>query len=109
MSAQTKEPDIVDQIRVWYGYDAAFRPIGEAAIAEITRLRAERPGWRTMESAPKDGTKVDLLYRGDIRRTDAFWKEDAWWFGDDDDCFTTTGKACPTHWMPLPTPPAPGK
>jgi hypothetical protein len=36
--------DIIDQIRAWYGYDAAFRPIGEAAIAEITRLRAERPG-----------------------------------------------------------------
>jgi hypothetical protein len=71
-----KEPDIVEQIRAWYGYDAALRPIGEAAIAEITRLR-ERPGWREhpvfaflLGSGPLDGQ-----WFGDKHPTEkgAFW------------------------------------
>lgn len=69
--------------------------------------------WQPIATAPKDGTKIDLWFpRGgeNGRFTNCFWKGDTWWYGFDSpdeqyECFTTNGKAQPTHWMPLPEPP----
>lgn len=69
--------------------------------------------WQPIETAPKDGTVIDLWdgHYG-VRVTNARWDHHYWlngvpqgeksWGRDDRD-----GPFCakPTHWMPLPTPP----
>ncbi len=94
------------------------------AADEIERLRAA-PKWRTMESAPKDGTTV-LAWNGECQfclawshasRSGGCWIVQAagegaiaqtYENGDRDylelDYFW--GSASPTHWQPLPPPPA---
>lgn len=69
--------------------------------------------WRDIESAPKDGTHVDIWING-FRKTDAKWDEsqNRWkWF----ECFvgpdkrtkrySFSSRAEVTHWMPIPAPP----
>jgi hypothetical protein len=53
----------------------------------------QRAGWRPIESAPKDGTRV-LLWDG--RRQHVDWWNHGWW-----------NTSRPTHWQPLPPPPEP--
>lgn len=65
--------------------------------------------WRSMESAPKDGTEVDLT-DGTDRCTDCLWsdKKDAWvyWGPDDWDSFGWVKiDFVPKGWMPLPAAP----
>ena len=78
----------------------------EAARAAIAALDAG--GWRPIETAPKDGTTIDLwcAYRFETdnlgcRVADAFWDEDdqLWRFDQWHE------KYRPTHWMPLPSAP----
>ena len=64
-------------------------------------------GWRTMESAPKDGRLIDIWAtsasgsRG--MRAPARWRSEDGWVED------RTGHIAPnaTHWRPLPPPPLP--
>lgn len=90
--------------------DLGARAVTEAILAELGKQGA---GWRPIETAPKDGTKIDLwVYwpeHGESRRaTNAYWHEDRldWWI--DGYCVNQYAH-CPkiTHWMPLP--PAPGE
>jgi hypothetical protein len=65
--------------------------------------------WQSIETAPKDGTRI-LLVRGNY-----IWLDD-WWKGDGANSNwsslvawkQTTGKTPdpPSHWMPLPEPPS---
>jgi len=88
--------------------------------AIIAAYAAALPQWRGMESAPKDGTKVDLLYpfpRG--RMIDAYWdaelgghwvrKEPRWEAGNllpEKGWYTVAyPNTEPLAWMPLPPPP----
>lgn len=81
--------------------------------------------WLPIETAPKDGTKVDLLYpyprsraidcefrSGDIYGPDGgwFWLEPRWKDGEllpesewNTGCYPNMQ---PTHWMPVPAAPA---
>lgn len=73
-------------------------------------------GWQTMESAPKDGTQV-LLYSPDADPLHARFigEYDADFPGPDRDGAWIDPLSCdsldawPTHWMPLPAPPAGGE
>lgn len=67
-------------------------------------------GWKPIETAPKDGTRIILAWPGDrvwtghfkLRTTDTHltpWRRDKFGLGD-----TTWGYE-PTHWMPLPASP----
>jgi hypothetical protein len=59
--------------------------------------------WQPIETAPKDGTKIDLWHKDGYRVADCRWdiKTKLWFtdgpFPDDSDV---------THWMPLPAAPA---
>ncbi len=97
-------------------YQLGVREIPENAAAIVACFNLVRTygkavlgeGWRTMESAPRDGTLV-LAHHPEWRRPylcewDAAWNN--WW--------TEGGhghapKPQPTHWMPLPIPPEPTK
>ena len=70
--------------------------------------------WQPIETAPKDGTTMDLWCTATKRRiTDCWWDADYGEFiaNDVNEC----GECCPsvvyhdngkpTHWMPLPEPP----
>lgn len=58
------------------------------AYAALAALDAETEGWRTMDSAPKDGTRVDIWLEphdaeesGNAhRRTDAYFQSGDWMF-----------------------------
>jgi hypothetical protein len=71
--------------------------------------------WQLIETAPKDGTKVDIWAKTWLPHSDSFtWQRFpncSWDKGD-----TTTNRRAkwfgvyedwwPTHWMPLPDPPS---
>lgn len=72
-------------------------------------------GWKPIESAPRDGSRVDLWVsygdgEGD-RVPDCWWQDGGWafdWHHDRGSIAMSLGWAeAPTHWMPLPTPPEP--
>lgn len=66
----------------------------------------ERTTWRTMDSAPKDGTEV--LVFDDGATIVSLWMDESpshgsgWWDNGIMD-------PAPTHWMPLPLPPSEGQ
>lgn len=55
--------------------------------------------WQSIETAPKDGTIIDVWTQKDGRIPNVYWDGEDWvsmylmWSG------------IPTHWMPLPEPP----
>lgn len=58
--------------------------------------------WRPIETAPKDGTDVLVLWdRGGTMQVASCW-EGTWTDANDDELIVSP----PTHWMPLPEPPA---
>ena len=69
-------------------------------------------GWKPIETAPKDGSTVILGFAGS-HSEEGFWMNDPernhWgeigWFSSDADVLCER-PASPTHWMPLPSPPA---
>ncbi len=117
IGAETDEPSLGEMVlnyyRAHYEIGQAFNrrdryfaalPITKAADALATLSRAD-DGWRTMESAPMDGTLILLagcycggpaFHIAEWRR--GYWKvdtEDGWWAFDWD----------PTHWRYLPAAP----
>ena len=78
------------------------------------------PGWRPIESAPKDGTRI-MLWNGDDEPVFAHWDTSLEWGKGSkpindwvSDWLTVSGYDAgaervynPTHWQPLPQPPQP--
>jgi Protein of unknown function (DUF551) len=63
-------------------------------------MAAARPEWRTIETAPEDGTEVMLFCHtplGTQFMSVGYCVRDDWQDSD--------GTVEPTHWMPLPSPP----
>jgi hypothetical protein len=71
-------------------------------------LRDAGDGWRAIESAPRDGTKVLLCHSGyahpfyDRDRMPRVWVD----FFRGGSWYNTAPSGQPTHWRPLPQPPA---
>jgi hypothetical protein len=75
--------------------------------------RSKQPRWRPIETAPRDGTTLDLWayfpeHDKARRIADAFWntEENAWQLGG----FNSKQFSYPptiSHWMPLPAAPPP--
>jgi len=86
-------------------------------MKRIDRARAALEGvtepaspWRDIESAPKDGTYIDLWISNGERIPDARWNDrqrrwEVWSLGDYDGMEFVAIAGDPTHWMPLPEPP----
>lgn len=69
-----------------------------ALEARVRELEGER-GWRPIETAPKDGTTV-LARQGNWAAFHTYWNGDSW------SPVEYNGSFRPTHWQPLPLPPA---
>lgn len=90
------------------------RRLHVVTLAALRRVEAEtREEWRPIDTAPKDGTPVDLwcqptgISTGPGRVTDCWFSGGNWWQYDehgDDQCRSGVHNA--THWMPLPPPPS---
>lgn len=102
--------------------DAVERTLNECAftcdsdaVGYIPEIRAalERIQWMPIESAPKDGTKVDVWISHDVneRFSDAYFdkQENLWcWDIEESGKRITFNATPPAYWMPLPTPPKGG-
>lgn len=120
--------DIVERMPNVAGFDGI--PLCHEAAAEITRLRAalaaQVPQWLPIESAPKDGRKIIVIYvnhNGKTRTVMARWLTqeevdeidhegvglEAGWFECIDNWSDYTEVAIhegePTHWQKLPAAP----
>ena len=78
------------------------------------------PVWQTIDSAPKDGTRIlawdgktqEVIWWGTVRinardfeNPDAMEDFTDWFWGGFDDEYYCYDVFEPTHWMPLPNPP----
>lgn len=94
-----------------------IRPLGietakEAAISDCAlrianKIRALSPEpasgeWRDISTAPDDGTEILGYWRGSKTYAIISWSIDGWWKDNADHSAVSP----PTHWMPLPEPPA---
>ena len=77
-----------------------------ALLAELKELRAERE-WRPIETAPKDGTRILLAYKGGIQQgywldnSDKQWPWSGWKICDQQVPVNSYHK--PEAWMPIPS------
>jgi len=89
-----------------------YIPISRQFLRRIlTALRTPSQGWQPIETAPKDGSEIDLWANG-RRRANCRWGVFRWHNGkpQDEPCWGPymmgeEGPLQPTHWQPLPTPP----
>lgn len=73
-------------------------------LGQYTDVDPDAPVWRSIETAPKDGTIIIVWWPcdppGNWKMRLASWFADAW------DDVGDRSELHPTHWMPLPDPPA---
>lgn len=117
-------PTIEDRLRLLArkGYGPSdFIGTCEAAADEIGLLKRGLQPWQPIETAPKDGTFIDVWVGGEFpkRITDVSWRkptDSEWWVhGGDElkhpraswfDAFGPLGKSSPpSHWMRAPSQP----
>lgn len=94
------------------GNSKAFSSLAVRSL--IARIRAEAE-WQPIETAPKDGTRIDiwainhsLFNKPGSRIIDAYWGRVSDWMGRERDDWVGAASEHiePTHWRPLPAPPA---
>ena len=87
-------------------FDAADMATAAAQGFRDGAAKEQQAGWRHIETAPKDGQAI-LVTDGRGRYCVEWDEEFDWWTVDDNKLgpFRLRGSA-PTHWMPLPPPPA---
>ncbi len=80
------------------GFSTGHADTVDDLIAELSDQMVSQGRWRSIDTAPRDGTPVDLWHRA------GFIEHELWW--TDDDCWTSlrTDESY-THWMPIPPPP----
>lgn len=134
LSISTPAPEQSAQVVPFLRYYAALRPFADASnetvrvtanllTAAADEIEALRKGWQPIETAPKGGTKIDLLYphpRG--RAVDChwgdyalfglgwYWRTPIWEKGallpEDQWSLNSYPNMQPTHWMYPPAPPS---
>jgi hypothetical protein len=91
-----------------YDYDRGYNAGYDRATGEIEALES-LVAWRPIETAPKDGTHVDL-WAGEERVADCRWnisrsRWEHWGWGDYDGMDMVKVDFEPTHWIPIPSAP----
>tara|TARA_R110000751_G_scaffold307812_1_gene431804 strand:+ start:4090 stop:4422 length:333 start_codon:yes stop_codon:yes gene_type:complete len=86
-------------------------PPTPAELATLRRLRAGElvavEGWQPIETAPKDGTVVLCCCAANYGPYTGHYECAAWVDTNEHDEFGDDARPCyPTHWAPLPAPPA---
>ena len=98
--------DLVQRLRDWPPYADEDALMDEAAdridalTAEVERLKGQ--DWQPIETAPKNGTCVLVVSQHGSWFAGffvAYWAGDHW-------AYSVNRRCNPTHWRPLPTPPA---
>ena len=106
----------------WPEPNAALRNVVTLA-AEVRRLRsalaaAEAVGWQPIETAPRDGSEIEVgrWVNGEWRICQTSWhhfpgnefegEHSVNWWACDADWGGITEDEGPTHWRPIPIPPA---
>ena len=92
----------------------SLRSVAEKSLAELAALKGENEElrkdaeWRDIETAPKDGTVFLGYKRGQFRECYKVPRDDCdmWCFGGTSGADDLFPNIKPTHWMPLPKPPA---
>lgn len=77
-----------------------------ATTAIAAAIQAERPQWRPIEEAPKDGTAILLFFPEGFCHVGTWLPKSNVWavtYRKPDLHYFDVDR--PTHWMPLPTPP----
>lgn len=66
--------------------------------------------WHDIETAPKDGTKILVIkeYFDPYRKLPMSWHDIAYWTTHNSGGWVSATAGTPTHWRPLPPPPADG-
>jgi hypothetical protein len=92
-----------------------FEAAHEKACAALAEYGANPGGWRSMDSAPRDGRDLlivggtyDVGLHNDLALTQpviAFWDGDHW-HGPEANARDEWRTCRPAYWQPLPTPPA---
>lgn len=87
------------------------RDAARAAIAALDAIRAQDDGWRTMDSAPRDGQTFLALIRGQVRLVSYCVSSifPAVGFCIADQGAEGYARCEPTYWRPLPAPPKGGE
>lgn len=90
---------------------AALPHLPAPCAVEVKKLEWQEPAqsdqWQPIETAPRDGTKVDLwcshVLHGSVRAADARYIVNNWVIGDLEERLNPDW--IPIHWMPLPAAP----
>ena len=92
--------DACDEIGCAHDNEALLEAIASLKKSAVT----PHERWQPIETAPRDGTRIDLLFRGNMRFTDCAWSEGAWWAteADEPSVCLSHGTSQPTHWMLIP-------
>lgn len=79
----------------------------DAIARAISAARTDQDGWRPIETAPKDGTRLLFCYASPKMNADALPVLSGHWSRLSDCWFSTItdDKINPTHWQPLPSAP----
>ena len=97
----------------WRELHAERKPLEQALLAKLNRCdQLERElaalkastGWQPIETAPKDGTQIDLWHKKYGRITNCMF-DDGDWFENDGWGFAVEQARLITHWMPIPEAP----
>ena len=77
-----------------FDYDKRMAAITALEAAKVGRLVMQE--WQPIETAPKDGTPVDMWHKNGFRLPETWWMPtyECWAGAFDDSDFT--------HWMPIP-------
>lgn len=91
-------------------WEERAKVIGAEAAAAWNAQAEAKDAWRPIETAPKDGTTVDLIDKYGTRYPDAHWdrNKNAWvdWVSDEFSQTYAAINAPITHWMSLPAAPS---
>lgn len=103
--------DLLEDLDYMSGNSLRAKKAAIAIRAQAEHIAAleSMVAWRPIETAPKDGTHIDL-WAGEERVADCRWnvrskRWEYWAWGDFDGMAMVKVDYNPTHWMPIPAAP----